>query len=217
MRSTRMHGMTTWVRQAPIVVLILLSAAALSSTRIEQEKAMPQIDGLRSANARARDEAVDAILHSRKAFAEELVRLIDPDNAAQHRENTRSAAAYLLGELRDPAAVPVLARALREQPDRIVMNPPRRNRYAAAVWTALVKIGRPAVPAMIDNIEGSDDRYLRDQSLYVLNHVLGGKRRVLELLAKLEARSKTDATTQRIRSAASWVSSHFKEDKEPLY
>ena len=212
-----MYGMTTWVRQAPIVVLLLLSAAALSSTRIEQEQAVPQIDGLRSTNARARDEAVDAILHSRKALAEELVRLIDPHNADQHRENTRKAAAYLLGELRDPAAVPVLTRAL-EQPDRIVMNPlERRDRYEAAVWTALVKIGRPAVPAMIANIESSDDRDLRDKSLSVLGHVLGGKRRVLELLAKLETRSKNDATTQRIRSAASWASDYFKEDKEPLY
>lgn len=215
MRSTRMHGMTTWVRQAPIVVLILLSAAALSSTRIEQEKAMPQIDGLRSTNARARDEAVDAIIHSRKVSTEELVRLIDPDNAAREREETRIAAAYLLGELRDPAAVPVLSRALRDKSGRIVI--PNLQRYNLPVWNALVKIGRPAVPAMIANVEDSDDPDLRDKSLGVLYHVLGGKRRVLELLAKLEGRSKTDATTQRIRSAATWVSSHFKEDKEPLY
>ena len=93
----------------------------------------------------------------------------------------------------------------------------RIDRYATPVWEALVKIGRPAVPAMIENIETSDNGILRKKSLDVLCHVLGGKRRVLELLTKLQARTKEQTGSQRIQAAIQHTQTHFKEDEEPLY
>ena len=72
-------------------------------------------------------------------------------------------------------------------------------------------------PAMIENIETSDNRILRIKSLDVLNHVLGGKRRVLELLTKLKVQAKDHPEIQRIESAIQRTQTHFKEDKEPLY
>jgi hypothetical protein len=72
---------------------------------------------------------------------------------------------------------------------------------------------------MIQNVENSDQEILWQKSLDVLNHVLGGKRRVLELLAKLEARAAKDDVKQgRIVRAIKWAQQHYVEGKEePLY
>jgi len=82
----------------------------------------------------------------------------------------------------------------------------------------LVSIGRPAVPAMIANLEQTDDERLRLRSLGVLYHVLGGKKHLLELLGKLQARAEDKAVAKRIEAAAAFSQEHYKETGEdPLY
>jgi HEAT repeat protein len=129
----------------------------------------------------------------------ELIPLIDPANSEKYNNGTRVAAAFLLGKFRAVEAVPVLARALANEPEQ--GEKPDISRYDAPVWTALVRIGRPAVPAMIENIEASDNRILHIKSLDVLYHVLGGKRRVLELLTKLKVQAKDHPEIQRIKAS----------------
>ena len=140
--------------------------------------------------------------------------LIDPANSEEYSDETRCASAYLLGEFRAVEAVSVLSKALADEPGRDITD---ISRYDVPVGTALVKIGRPAVPAMIGNIETSDNEILRKRSLNVLCHILGGKRRVLELLSKLQGRTKDQTIIQRIQAAIQHAQTHFKEDEEPLY
>ena len=157
----------------------------------------------------------EAILRDRKLIVENLIALVEPANAKKHSSQTRAAAAFLLGELRAVEAVPVLSRAMPEVADRVRSD---FSRFDVPFWNALVKIGRPAVPVMIKNIETSDNRILRIDSLRVLDQVLGGKRRLLELLAKLEARAAKDKRKQRrIQAAAAWAKEYYKEAEEPLY
>lgn len=144
-----------------------------------------------------------------------MIPLIDPINAKKYNDQTRCAAAYLLGMLRATEAVSVLSRALTNEPGRIVAFD--ISRYDAPVWTALVRIGRPTVPAMIKNIETSDNKIFRKKSIDVLCHVLGGKRRVLELLTKLKARAEDWLIIEHIEAAIQHTQAHFKEDREPLY
>ena len=77
----------------------------------------------------------------------------------------------------------MLSKALGEKMGRWII--PKISRYGMPVFEALVKIGRPAIPAMIENIKNSDNERLRDDSMLVLYHVLGGKKRLLELFSKL--------------------------------
>ena len=185
-------------------------------SRREQEKEpVGQIEGLLSQDSRIRDQVVDSILQDRQAIVNKLIPLIDPANAKKYSDQTRCAAAYLLGEFRASEAVPILSRALADEPGAKIIS--RISRYDVPVWTALVKIGRPTVPAMIENIETSDNRILRKKSLDVLNHVLGGKRRLLELLSKLQKKATDKEKHRRITVAQQFAEVHFKEDKEPLY
>lgn len=198
------------------VTLIVFLAATMGSHHQDEKKALAgQIKSLISQDSRTRDRAVDSILQDRQAVISELIVLIDPVNTKKYSVQTRCAAAYLLGMFRASEAVTVLSRALANEPEQREISD--ISRYDAPVWTALVRIGRPAVPTMIENIETSDNRILRIKSLDVLYHVLGGKRRVLELLTKLKEQAKDRPKTERIEAAIQHTQAHFKEDKEPLY
>lgn len=201
----------------PLLVAVLLLGVVAPSHGSRHEERLPEyVRLLQSEDARVRNQAVDGILQDRNRTIEQLIPLIDPANAAKYGGEGRAAAAYLLGEFRAVEAVPVLSKALADERGLTLIDD--TSRFDAAVWTALVKIGRPAVPAMIENIETSDNRILRIKSMDVLNHVLGGKRRVLELMAKLKARAAGDEQkVRRIRDAAEWARGHWKGDKELLY
>jgi hypothetical protein len=181
------------------------------------------IQDIKSSDERIRDRGVDSILNDRKATIEQLISLVDVEKAEKQDEKTRIAAVYLLGDLRAVEAVPVLSKALSESlDDGATLD---ISRYDVPAFTALVKIGRPAVPAMIKNVETSDSQVLRTSSLDVLVHVLGGKRRLLELLAKLLEPSLEDQpanrdVARRIKDAYEWSESHYQYTRgteEPLY
>ncbi len=197
------------------ITLFLFLPAMKGNKQSEEKEPMGQINGLLSQDSRILDQAVDSILQDRRSIINKLIPLIDPDNTKKYSGQTRCAAAYLLGMLRATEAVPVLSRALENEPGRRYISD--ISRYDSPVWTALVRIGRPAVPAMIENIETSDNRILREKSIDVLYHVLGGKRRVLELLTKLKARAEDRLIIEHIEAAIQYTKEHFKEDKEPLY
>lgn len=198
-----------------VTLMILLTATKGEDKENENKQLLGQINGLLSQDSRIRDQAVDSILQDRRAIVNKLIPLIDPANTKKYSDQTRCAAAYLLGMLRATEAVPVLSRALANEPGRKIISD--ISRYDVPVWTALVRIGRPAVPVMIENIETSDNRILRNKSIDVLYHVLGGKRRVLELLNKLKARAENPLIIEHIEAAIQYTKEHFKEDKEPLY
>ncbi len=205
-------------RRATVAVatgFVLLSIAATAHSISSHEDTVSNIDGLSSKEPRTRDKAVDAILQDRLVTVRKLITLIDPANAPKYSDDTRCAAAYLLGELRAVEAVPVLSKALADEPGPKIFFDV--SRYDMPVWTALVKIGQPAVPAMIQNLETTDSRVLRNKSLGVMVHVLGGKRRLLELLEKLEKRASDKEVRQRITDCIAYSRDHHKESAEPLY
>jgi len=205
-----------WLMGCMICITFFLFLPAMKGNkRSEEKEPMGQINGLLSQDSRILDQAVDSILQDRRSIVNKLIPLIDPANTKKYSDQTRCAAAYLLGMLRATEAVPVLSQALANEPGRKYISD--ISRYDVPVWTALVRIGRPAVPAMIENIETSDNRILRIKSIDVLNHVLGGKRRVLELLTRLKARAENPLIIEHIETAIQYTKEHFKEDKEPLY
>jgi len=204
-----------WVLVVGICVLAALPALWAKSEQPAAGQIQERIEALLSDEAQVRDQTVWAILGEREDIVRKLIELVDPANAEKYSDETRSAAAFLLGEFRAREAVPVLSKALRKPLGPSVswdISP-----YNRPILAALLKIGRPAVPAMIENVETSDDSMLRTRSLDVLWRVLGGKRRTLELLAKLQARAKDEKKIERIKAAIKYSQEHFKENQEPLY
>ena len=162
---------------------------------------------------RIRGLAVDRLLERRKQRVQKLIAVFDPETGEEKKWETRAAAAWVLGEMRAPEAAEVLAQNIDDGPD----HTGDVSRYDTAHTTALRKIGLPAVPALIENIENSDSPVLRGRSVRILGSILGGKRRVLELLDRLEKRaSEEKKKVRRIREARKNVRT-WTEDEEPLY
>lgn len=196
-------------------VALALSVAMGDNSKIEEKENMSLVANLQSKKAFMRNQAVDAFLKDRKNSINDLIALVAQTGGKKYSDETRSAAAYLLGEMRAPEAVPALSRALANP-----LGPDFRldvSRYDAPIFTALVKIGRPAVPAMIKNLEETDNANIRHNSIFVLSHVLGGKQHLLELLGKLKARTKDKAVAKRIEGVTEYVQKNIKETTPPLY
>jgi len=210
-----------WLSVASVAVLTLLIGVTLGASGVGLKQRDPdRLRDLESRDRRTRDGAVQSILQDRSELIKRLIPLIDPANADKYGDGTRCAAAYLLGEFRAVEAIPALAKALANEPGRHKSTD--ISRYDAPVFTALVKIGRPAVPAMIENVETSDNDWHRKKSLLVIAHVLGGRRQLLDMLTKLEERRLKDPTVnqdalRRIREGRAWVEAKVTESEESLY
>ncbi len=162
-------------------------------------------------------------LEERKKRIKELIEIVDPASKKKYSRDNRSSAAYLLGELRAVEAVPVLAKSLST-----ANNPQRLFSYDVSPYDnpipgALIKIGRPAVLAMIQNMETSDDLSVRMNSKLVLYYTVGGNRRVLEILKRRLNEAEDPKIKTRLKRACDKLAddiSKFKPDKDykrPLY
>lgn len=198
-----------------LAALFLLTGVVAVAGGRRQEEVRTTVNDLLTVDEKSRDHIVDELLQPRKILIEELIPIVDPANRDKYSDETKSAAGYALGELRAVEAVPRLAEALKYEPEKRWLT--RISRYDSPYVVALIKIGRPAVPAMIANIEQSDDHTIRARSLGVLNLVVGGKRRLLELLRKVGGRATDPEARERIQRAAVWAEERFVEDEEPLY
>ncbi len=201
-----------------MALLVVFSLCALASGDDPGHgSAAPPLKDLLSEDVRTVDRAVDVILNDRKKTIEQLIPMIDPANSKKYSDFTRCAAAYLLGELRAEEAVPVLSKALANQPGRKTID--TISRYDGPVSSALFKIGRPAIPAMIENIKSSDNEDLRRDSALILEYFVGGKPRLLQLLDKLDAKTgpAEQRVSRRIRDTKAWAESNITEAEEPLY
>jgi hypothetical protein len=178
------------------------------------------VEALNAEDDYVRDATVDAILADRKALVQRLILMIDAENAEEYSFHARRAAVYLLGELRAEEAAPALAKALvNDQSDEDNFH---IGRYNGAVFSALVKIGRPSIPWLIQNLQTSDNQVVRFESLMAMCHILGGKSHTLETLRKVRTRADDPAEIRRLDAAIKQVESYLKyatEHKEeaPLY
>ncbi|SRR5258706_1841580 len=213
-RSVKFVPVQRW---AIAMIMVLLILGTLRETQSITDSIPNHIDELLSKDQATRDAGVKAILADRKKVVDALITLVDPANAGRYSEQTRSDAAYLLGKLRAPEAVPVLSKALVNEPSGpLVGSGVDDGRVAYPMWTALIRIGRPAIPAMIRNVETSADPVVRKHSVLVIGQVLGGKRRLLETLEKLKLKAKDDDTLRRLDEAYEWIHG-AKETEDPLY
>jgi hypothetical protein len=214
-----------WLATAVLAIACPVGVVYVLASGVEgdKEQSVKPFDDLSARDEQTRDRAVDKILEDRRSVIDRLIPIIDPANAAKYNNETRCAAAYLLGEMRAVEAVPILANTLAKPPGRQFSSTLSRY-YDGPVFNALVKIGRPAVPSMIQNLAGTDHPAMRESSLGVLLHVLGGNTRLLEVLGKLQDRAvkenRPPIIARRLAEAKKWAEGHYQYppgSEEPLY
>ncbi len=197
--------------------LLVLGALMLAEIAFTQEQAPPTLkEMLEAKERRVQNKAIQQIFDDRLRTVNMLIEIVDQANARRLPANAGRAAAYLLGQLRAPEAVPVLSRALTNVDPNIVVF--HTDILTDAEWMALVEIGRPAVPAMIENITTSDDERLRQRSMGVIVHVLGGKDNLMGLLNRLmEQKERSKEEKDRLAKSIEWAQSNYVEPEKPLF
>jgi HEAT repeat protein len=97
--------------------------------------------------------------------------------------------AYLLGVYRMDQAVRHLSKyiALKNEQSDLVKRLPLYGEYP--IVEALIRIGNPAIPAMIENIESSDDENVRKLSARVIRYIDGTEIANFRLAKRMENES----------------------------
>jgi hypothetical protein len=185
---------------AGVMVLSITVVLAVIAARAENQEASLALR-LSSDDQSVRFETAQGILDEREELVKELCEIVHHTNADRHPAKARATAAYLLAIVRAPEAVPALSSALG---DRIM--PEHRTRivpFQADAYEALIQIGRPAIPQMIDNLRLSDNVEVRGYSTVVLHEVLGApaKERLLELIHRLLEREEDPKAKERLTNA----------------
>jgi HEAT repeat protein len=198
-----------------MLVLGVLTLAQIAFTQEQVPATLKEM--LEAKERRVQNKAIQQILDDRLRTVNMLIEIVDQANAGKSSEDAGKAAAYVLGKLRAPEAVPVLSKALA-RPDPNLLRGLHMDVFVDAEWAALVEIGRPAVPAMIKNITTSDDEGLRQRSLDVLVRVLEGKDNLIGLLNRLmEQKERSKKEKDRLAQSIAWAQSHYVEREKPLF
>lgn len=198
-------------------------AVAGAEPTVGQRAETDAVKELLSPDADKIDAGIDKILAEREGQIDALLPIVDVANKTKYSIRTRAAAAYLLGEFRAPEAVGTLVKALEDGDPQ--WRTSRMDRLNGAFWQALVTIGRPSVPALLDLVQKTDDSNTRFLTLAALYHILGGKAHVTETLAKLKAKAAADGAAgakervARLDAAIQEIQVKFKvrEREIPLY
>jgi hypothetical protein len=109
----------------------------------------------------------------RNQLVMELLKIFQNQASSNHNQ---CAVAYYLGEMRAPQVVNALADKVTLAFDSSrtpIFHFPIISGYPA--MDALVKIGNPSIPAVIRNLEESEDAKVRELSLKVLYRIEGDK------------------------------------------
>jgi HEAT repeat protein len=209
MSKSRVFARTAVCCAMVLMMVVLLSSIAAHATDGGKNEEGNMEAQLASPERAVRDKAVNAVLAERKELIERLLALAAKDG--KNSDDTRIAAIYLLGELRAEEAAPLLAKALTERLGRDIFIG-GRDRYDMPVHVAIRKIGRPAIRALIENVEKSDDVHLRRQSLMLLANLVGGRQSLLGLLGRLQDRAEDEKVKARVAEAIEYVTERITGD-----
>ena len=114
------------------------------------------------------------------------------------REDAKPCVVYLLGEYRCAEAVDNLSRVITLE-DKSFLLRKRKNEWLWDLYPvveALIKIGNPSIPAVIRNLEESDDVKVIELSLQVLRNVENNKE-----IAQLRLQRALDAQQNPLKQA----------------
>lgn len=86
------------------LLFVFVGAVAIGSGP-KHEVARRTVNEILTADDESRDRIVDELLQPRKDLVESLISIVEPENRDEYSDETKSAAGYLLGELRAVEAV----------------------------------------------------------------------------------------------------------------
>jgi hypothetical protein len=190
-----------WLYACVIIAAIwafMFLVARADGVKNSDEAYDEMISSIRAESLDKFESVANRYSEARKALAKNLQDcLVNPKSS----NLTRCEAAFSLGQMRLSSGVDVLARSitLELDPSYPVDHIPIIAGYPA--MDALIKIGNPAIPAVMRNLIESDDLKVADLSLKVLYRIDGDKD-IVQLRLQKALKAETDSKKQqRLRAA----------------
>ena len=179
-----------------IVVFVAVCLAAQSGYAAEAHGSL--VDRLGSVNEGTQRKAVNEAIEQRKAIITKLCQVISKQGKGDKGRRMRARATYLVGKMRAPEAVKTLISVITED---FVGRVKRVSVGVANPTQALMQIGRPAVPALLDTCRSADHERIVRPCLLVLWNTLGWKENLLVVLERAEKAAATKKEKARLRKA----------------
>ncbi len=172
-----------------------------------------------SQDGQERRKGAEYIYYEHQKLADRLIEMVESKGEVQYSGGTRRAAAGMLGLLRMDKGIIALSNSLENRAFPNTFGGMDRFEPIVPIPGALISIGRPAVPQLVENLRTSDDWHMIDKSWKILSHILGGRERTLELLEKLIAREADPAAKDQLLKVQQAAIDHDEwwTDESPLY
>lgn len=195
------------------MVLSTIIVADEGSATTRKDLKSSSVGGLVSKDEAVREKTKKLLEDRLKTVIDQLIAIVDDDDPVIPEDGRRNAA-VILGKYRAVEAIPVLSKRMinfKSGTGLSPNDPVKPNSYCGA----LIMIGRPSIPEMLNNITQRDDLKGYESTLAVLYNVTGGKRRLLDVLERAKTQT-NDVGKKRLDDAKNWAS-HYEETQEPVY
>lgn len=163
----------------------------VSKEKTDKSKSVPQLNSLSNGD---RIKVLGQLSKDRSDLQTALISQLDESNPKE----VNFAIAYLLGMYRMEQAVGSLSKYIAlEAETGIEKHSALWDRYP--VVEALIRIGNPAVPEMLKNIETSQDKKVRELSARVIRYVMGAD--IAKIVLQSAMQDKSDSVKVNFKAA----------------
>jgi HEAT repeat protein len=207
--------------QANLLILGLLCISSFNNRVDAQESASTfSFDGI-LASSHTNDvysfkKVSDQFDVERKRVGVELLKVLtDSDSSNFHSNLNQCVAAYYLGEIRCVDSARILADHITLQLDvsRIqIIGLINLEKLKSPALDALIKIGTPAIPALVQHLQESDDVKVREFLLKAL-YQIEGDRDIVQLRLEKALKAEKDSQKQARLQLALKALAQMKDDK----
>ena len=160
-------------RNVIVALILVMSLVFLSGASQVNKTENDYFTQLSSENETEREAASQKILDARKDTINQLENIARKFITEETRKGTAKTSIILLGKLHSAESVPLLAENISVSVFYTVTGrtQPPEDYYPCV--GALIEIGTPAIPAMLNNIKNKDDATIRELSARVIRYVEG--------------------------------------------
>ncbi len=158
------------------IMRIMTSAVILAASTVWGQDNTKEIDTLKTGGVAQRAEAIQAISQTRQDFISALLPIMDGNFSADIKRDL----AKVLGEYRAVEAVDTLVRNLELELQPRILRGLVKDSDLYPISQALIKIGNPAIPALLERIVETDNSALIKRCSKVCVEIEG--REVAELV-----------------------------------
>lgn len=182
-------------------VLIGLSVLLLCSATLRGESEMKPVDLIKSEEPEKRIQGMKTLRQARQDVIQALIPILDGQFSAEMKED----AAKVLGEYRAVEAIDVLVRNIELDIRPRFIKGFLKDEDMHPISHALVKIGTPAVPAILTKITQTDNQALLKRCAQICLEIEG--RDIAEIVIKRHSEKQTAADAkQRLTQALDEIS-----------